>query len=400
MSNPTRIPIALIWDDVTQLGGVNTWLYQLVDLLPSRGLEAWLVDMGERESGRIDIAPWRHRVLTLRQGSLESACCFRKRVYREFQKRDIRLAVLQEHRFGDDLIACLPKGFPVSNVIHVDRPDSRYLQLALELDPYLVEQYCVSPRILDKFLPLLAPDRRERVFFLPLGVEIPADLSLRSLSPEGPIRVVYAGRLSQGQTRVLDIPAFLEAVTRLHLPVQMDVYGAGEDEVTLRQASAAWIQNGTLALHGSRSQAEVFSALANAHVMILFSDYEGIPLILLEAMARGTVPIVTDIPSGIRDLLTDNVNSKLYPPRQPEKAATILQELLQNPAQYTTLAKNACDLARQYNISHCTDSYAEHFRSTATSSDIYTQPIPRLKSSGWKQTLRDHLPRCITQHLR
>lgn len=392
--------IALIWDDVTRLGGVNTWLYQLVDLLPARGLDAWLVDLGESECGLVDVTPWRHRILTLRQRPLESARGFRRRVRDEFAKRGIRLAVLQEHRFGEDLIACLPAGFPVSNVIHVDRPDPRYLQLALALDPMLVEQYCVSPRILEKFLPLLPPERRDRVSFLPLGVAMPPELPPRPLTPGEPLRVVYAGRLSHGQKRVLDIPEFLTVADRAGLRMVFDVYGGGEDEAALQAAAKTWSDRGTLRLHGSRPQTEVLDALAGAHVMILFSDYEGLPLVLLEAMARSTVPVVTDVPSGIRDLLRDGHDARLHPPRRPDEAVRVLAELAADPGQYERLARNARQTALQYDLARCTDAYADHFRKTAAGPDIYRQPSPPRPRGGWKQALADRLPSVLLKTLR
>ncbi len=399
MSDVPPVPIAIIWDDMTRLGGVNTWLYQLVDLLPPRGLDAWLVDLGDRECGLVDVGPWRHRILTLRQRPLESARGFRHRVRREFQNRGIRLAVLQEHRFGEDLIACLPAGFPVSNVIHVDRPDPRYLQLALALDPMLVEQYCVSPRILEKFLPLLPPERRERVSFLPLGVEMPPELPPRPLPPGEPLRVIYAGRLSHGQKRVLDIPDFLAAADRAGLRMVLDVYGGGEDEAALRSSTKPWTERGTMRLHGSRPQSEVLAALAGAHVMILFSDYEGLPLVLLEAMARSTVPVVTDVPSGIRDLLRDGHDARLYPPRRPDEAVRVLAELAGDPDQYGRLARNARQTALRYDLARCTDAYAEHFRNTLAPPEIYRRPPPPRPHAGWKQALADRLPAAILRKL-
>ena len=75
--------IAMVWDDMTRLGGVNTWLYQCVDGLPRRGLDTWLLDFGAAESGQVDVSRWRRRILTLRPGPWESAAGFRRRQYRQ-----------------------------------------------------------------------------------------------------------------------------------------------------------------------------------------------------------------------------------------------------------------------------------------------------------------------------
>jgi glycosyltransferase involved in cell wall biosynthesis len=53
--------------------------------------------------------------------------------------------------------------------------------------------------------------------------------------------------------------------------------------------------------------------LLDAHDMfILISDYEGLPLSLLEAMGRGLVPVVSDLESGIREIVNES-NGMLVP---------------------------------------------------------------------------------------
>lgn len=67
--------------------------------------------------------------------------------------------------------------------------------------------------------------------------------------------------------------------------------------------------------------AEAFGA---ASVTLLTSTSEGAPLVLLEAMSRGCLPIAYDIPYGPADLIEDGVNGFLVAPGDvPGVAATI-----------------------------------------------------------------------------
>ncbi|MFO1490454.1 MAG: glycosyltransferase family 4 protein [Kiritimatiellia bacterium] len=384
--------IAMVWDDMTRLGGVNTWLYQCVDGLPRRGLDTWLLDFGAAESGQVDVSRWRRRILTLRPGPWEGAAGFRRRVRRELEARGIRLLVFHEHRFGEDVLDCLPPGFPAVNILHVDRPDPRYLELALALDPLLDEQYCVSPRLLEKFQPLLPPGRRGRVFFLPLGVDIPPASPARPPAAASPLRLVYAGRIAREQKRIQDLPVFARALREAGVPFELEVFGDGPDLESLRTAAADL--GDRVRIHGSGPQAEILDALGRAHLLLLFSDYEGLPLVLLEAMARSVVPLVTRIRSGVGDLVADGVNARLFDPGQPAAAAAIALELARDPAAFAAMAAAARTTAEAYDLERCMDAYASHFRPLAARATAGGPARADLRRpAGWKQRLADHLPR-------
>jgi glycosyltransferase involved in cell wall biosynthesis len=393
MSDP--MAIAMVWDDATRLGGVNTWLFQCVDQLTSRGLDTWVVDLGEQESGQVNVSRWRHRILTLRQRLWESAAGFRARVRREFAAREIRMVLFHEHRFGEDVLRCLPQGFPAANILHIDRPDDRYYQLALELDPWLDEQYCVSPRILEKFQARLPPGRRDRVYYLPLGVEMPSARPARPLPAGSELRLVYAGRIAREQKRVQDIPLFLKRLDHHGVLWRLDVFGGGPEESFLRDALAPWSSRATL--HGSRPQAEVLTALENAHALLLFSDFEGLPLILLEAMARTVLPVVTKVPSGVSDLLRDRENARLFPPGEPDAAADILADLAARPFELETLARAARTTAEPFALERCLDAYAARLRNLANRRPKSDQPPVNQAPRSTRAKIADRLPRRLLE---
>ena len=86
-------------------------------------------------------------------------------------------------------------------------------------------------------------------------------------------------------------------------------------------------------LLGSRPQAEVIEQLAAAEVFALSpvvlpsGDRDGIPNVLLEAMAAG-VPVVATMVSGIPEVITDGDTGRLVPPHRPDLLADALADLL------------------------------------------------------------------------
>jgi len=65
---------------------------------------------------------------------------------------------------------------------------------------------------------------------------------------------------------------------------------------------------------------------------------EGIPVVLMEAMASG-VPVVASNISGIPELVDDGKSGILVPPRDPEAIADAIERLWHNPSLREALGK-------------------------------------------------------------
>jgi glycosyltransferase involved in cell wall biosynthesis len=70
---------------------------------------------------------------------------------------------------------------------------------------------------------------------------------------------------------------------------------------------------------------------AAASVYALSSRWEGLPTVLLEALALGLPIVATDCPSGPREILADGAYGRLVPPGDPAALAEALQRTLKDP---------------------------------------------------------------------
>lgn len=93
--------------------------------------------------------------------------------------------------------------------------------------------------------------------------------------------------------------------------VHLDIYGDGE----LRDDLAAEIDGldagGRVRLRGHDTAAA--ARLTEASFLLLTSTSEGFPLVLVESLAAGCIPIAYDIPYGPSDIVEDGVNGFLVP---------------------------------------------------------------------------------------
>lgn len=116
--------------------------------------------------------------------------------------------------------------------------------------------------------------------------------------PAPPCEMVYAGKLSRSK----GVPWLLRAIQRLkNLPFRLHLCGSGSgaEEEECRELAA---QSGErVILHGRVSQQELAALLGRSHLFVLPSLYEGLPLVLLEALACGCRIVTTDLP-GCREL--------------------------------------------------------------------------------------------------
>lgn len=114
----------------------------------------------------------------------------------------------------------------------------------------------------------------------------------------------------------------------------------------------------TVSLLGKKTQDEVVGLYRQATVFVLpcevaeDGDRDGIPNVLMEAMATGLPVVSTDV-SGIPELIRHERNGCLVPPRDPEALATTLGRLLDDPGLRDALSRAGQEtVAQQFSTVH------------------------------------------------
>ncbi|MEU2199119.1 glycosyltransferase family 4 protein [Isoptericola sp. NPDC019482] len=167
----------------------------------------------------------------------------------------------------------------------------------------------------------------------------------RATAPRRPGRVCAVGRLveKKGFGALLDAVALLVAEGR---DVHLDLVGSGPQEAELRARAAAAGLDGHVTFYGPLPQDRVRDVVARAAVFaapcVLGADgnRDGLPTVLLEAMALGT-PVVSTPVTGIPEAVRDGETGRLVPPGDAPALAAALGALLDDPAEARRLADGA-----------------------------------------------------------
>jgi glycosyltransferase involved in cell wall biosynthesis len=260
---------------------------------------------------------------------------------------------IPNYDFGHSCVSPrLSQRVAIVGIVHSDDP--QHYEHVTRLGNYWNAVVAVSTAIADETLEI-APTVASRLSVIPYGVASAASLPDRS-SP-GPLRVVYAGRLEQPQKRVLDLPEIVKAAMTLGVPVRLTIAGSGPAEAQLRSRCAA--AGGSIEFLGTLDGEALSSVLAQQDVFLLASGFEGLPVGVLEAMGQGCIPVVSDLRSGIREVVVDGRNGFRVAVGDIQGFAARLAELHANPGMRRQMSEAAYDTVRSgcYTLDSMVESY-------------------------------------------
>jgi glycosyltransferase involved in cell wall biosynthesis len=210
------------------------------------------------------------------------------------------------------------------------------------------------------------PKLADRTHFIPHGIRIPQEPP--SPRPtDGPLRLCYCNRLQQYQKRVFDLPMIAAELEKLGVDYELDIAGDGPDASELRHRFDNAQLLAPIRFHGRISNTAVMDLCRRTHLFLLTSDFEGLPISLLEAMSVGCVPVVYQIESGIADALSSPDCGFIVPHGDVTEFAQVIQLCGQNLAGLRTLSM-ACqrDIVSHFSLERMVEDYIQLFQRILT----------------------------------
>jgi glycosyltransferase involved in cell wall biosynthesis len=209
-----------------------------------------------------------------------------------------------------ELLRYLPPGVFRIGVAHADDP---VVYQSLSHYAGQVDLMATVSETIQTKIQAMPEFRDVRVSYLPLGVPMPETVNHPQPDSGRPLRILYFGRLEREQKRVHLFPEIFNQLKASGVPFVWTIAGDGAERPALERAMRSSSPDQTVSFSGNIPYTQVPRLLEEHDVFLLASDYEGLPLSLLEAMGQGVVPVVSDLSSGIRQVV-DESNGRRIPP--------------------------------------------------------------------------------------
>jgi colanic acid/amylovoran biosynthesis glycosyltransferase len=222
--------------------------------------------------------------------------------------------------------------FPIGFSMSVHGPDEFYdapgYRLAEKIEGAAficcIGYYCRS-----QLMKLSPPAHWPKLEIAPLGVD-PSAFSPRPFREHpSPFQILCVGRLvsAKGQHILVDAIA---ALLRAGHEVRLRLVGGGPDRASLEEQVGRLGLGDRVVFEGVVNQDRIRAIYAEADCFALASFAEGIPVVLMEAMAM-EIPCVTTFITGHPELIRDGVDGVLVAPSDETALAEAIAGLIADP---------------------------------------------------------------------
>ncbi|TNC50552.1 glycosyltransferase family 4 protein [Rubellimicrobium rubrum] len=184
---------------------------------------------------------------------------------------------------------------------------------------------CISSYARSQVMLHVPPDQWNKLHIVHCGVE-PARYGRERTSK--PDHLLFVGRLVAQK----GLPILLEALARARAErpsISLTIVGDGRDRPELEKQAESLGLHEAVRFVGYKNQDEVAQLLSESTALVLPSFAEGVPVVLMEAMATG-LPVVATRINGVPELVEDGVAGRLVPPSDEQALANAMIEITED----------------------------------------------------------------------
>ena len=242
---------------------------------------------------------------------------------------------------------------PLVGVLHAD--DEAYYALARTYGRSLVGAVAVSSRIESRAEPILR-EHGIPLATIPCGIAIPP----RAAGSSAPYaRIIWVGRVEERQKRVSDLYRIAAELVRRDVQFRLAIVGDGPEKDSLSRQFAEQQLGGHVQFLGWLAADRVRRLFEESDVLVLPSNFEGMPVVVMEALAAGCAVVASRV-SGVEDYESDELAQSvlgLHDVGDIDAAAESIVHAIEQPRpQRREAARRFAE--SEFSIARCMDRYA------------------------------------------
>jgi glycosyltransferase involved in cell wall biosynthesis len=348
------------FDAPNNLDGPTTWIKRLLPYFKEKNIESRIIFLAANDK---DLPAYKYFVD-------EGFEC--KLIYWElFNDEKVRAILEDVKQFPPDIFItnyfAIPleagkwikkAGIPTVMVLHNDNKYHYDLvkKYAANNDESDVSSVVCVSNLIQQLSQQTAPQHKS-IKYIPIGAPVTNEVA--GLSADDELKVVYAGRIDEKQKRISDVVhAFCLAAAAVP-GTSYTIYGDGPAVPAVQEILNTAGKDLPVRFEGKLKSTEVQAHLLQNQVFVLLSEFEGLPITLMEAMSCGLVSICTNMRSGISDLITNNVEGILIDDRKDEFVAAI-KRLKENADLWKEMSQAARQkIIKSYSIETCSNQWID-----------------------------------------
>ena len=303
------------------VSGVNSWAIRLAGAWADRGFPAALALHREppgRARPEVGLHPGIERIdltdlppIESAHGDLSPYIARYGKAVRRLADRHGSAVVVSPNLLGDcygiAAALCLAEPRSIRVVAWHHSPIEYNYRVLAHYEPVLARFVAPSDHI-EAGIRERLPHRSSDVANIPYGVPVPPAVPRRPPLDGRAVRLIYTGRIDHQEKRVMTLLRLARELTRRGVDHELVVIGDGPASA---QLDAEVGEISTVRRLPMQPAGEIPRCLDRSDAFVLASRYEGLSVSMLEAMARGCVPIVTRVESGVEQAIEPGRNGEL-----------------------------------------------------------------------------------------
>jgi glycosyltransferase involved in cell wall biosynthesis len=251
----------------------------------------------------------------------------------------------------------MPWSFTMHGISETDYPAGLLLGRKIEAADFVA---CVSYFGRAQAMRRVTPEHWSKLHVVRCGLPMN---ELPEHAPSGSVRrMIAVGRLSpeKGQAGVLEAFA---AVNREHEQLELILVGDGPEAERLHAMAKDLGIAERVRFAGRLGEQDTLQEIARADLLVLASFMEGLPIVLMEAMAMGTAVIASRV-AGIPELIENGTSGLLFTPSNWDELTARMRRLVDDDTVREGLVRRGREVvAKDFDVERSAKRLRELFES-------------------------------------